>query len=239
MNQNDRCRRRKQIADAVRGDGDPAAVALKFGVSLGAVYASCIEHKVALPHKRRGLAQRFNPFAALKDLLDGQTMAACGIKHGVTRARIGQIAMQAREGGWKELKEIAQENKQRAAARARLATTTPTDLTKKRCLTCERGAAPMTDEEAQSLLLSVPEWKLSADRKRICREWRVRDFMTALDFFQRIAQIAEAEDHHPDLHVTDYRKVAIEIWTHAVGGLTENDFILAAKIDQLPVELKR
>ena len=62
--------------------------------------------------------------------------------------------------------------------------------------------------------------------------------MTALDFFHRIAQIAEAEDHHPDLHLVGYRNVTIEIWTHAVGGLTENDFILAAKIDQLPVALK-
>ena len=116
---------------------------------------------------------------------------------------------------------------------------TAADLIKKRCVTCEGGAAPLTTEQVQELLPSVSEWKLSPDRKRIRREWRVRDFMTALDFFQRIAQIAEAEDHHPDLHLTDYRKVAIEIWTHAVGGLTENDFILAAKIDQLPIELKR
>ena len=116
--------------------------------------------------------------------------------------------------------------------------TTATDLTRKQCVSCEGGIAPMTSEQVQEFLPSVSEWKLSADRKRIRREWRVRDFMTALDFFQRIAQIAEAEDHHPDLHLTDYRKVAIEIWTHAVGGLTENDFILAAKIDQLPLELK-
>jgi 4a-hydroxytetrahydrobiopterin dehydratase len=116
---------------------------------------------------------------------------------------------------------------------------TATDLTQKRCQACEGGVAPMTDQEVQALLPSIAEWKLTADRKRIRREWRVRDFMTALDFFQRIAQIAESEDHHPDLHLTDYRIVAIEIWTHAVGGLTENDFILAAKIDQLPVELKK
>ena len=54
----------------------------------------------------------------------------------------------------------------------------------------------------------------------------------------RVGQVAESEDHHPDLHLTGYRNVAIELSTHAVGGLTENDFILAAKIDQLPVELK-
>ena len=68
---------------------------------------------------------------------------------------------------------------------------------------------------------------------------RPAPFAVALDFFQRVGQIAEVEDHHPDLHLVGYRNVAIELWTHAVGGLTENDFILAAKIDQLPVELKK
>jgi 4a-hydroxytetrahydrobiopterin dehydratase len=113
-----------------------------------------------------------------------------------------------------------------------------TDLTKKRCVSCEVGAVPLTAEQVKNLAPAVPDWKVSADGKRIRREWRVRDFVTALDFFQRIAQIAETEDHHPDLHLVGYRNVAIEIWTHAVGGLTENDFILAAKIDQLPVALK-
>jgi 4a-hydroxytetrahydrobiopterin dehydratase len=84
----------------------------------------------------------------------------------------------------------------------------------------------------------VPQWRLTADGKGIRREWRVKDFATALDFFQRVGQIAEAEDHHPDLHLTGYRNVAIELSTHAIGGLSENDFILAAKIDQLPVALK-
>ena len=60
-----------------------------------------------------------------------------------------------------------------------------------------------------------------------------------LKFFQRVAQIAEEEDHHPDLHLAGYRNVTVEIWTHAVGGLTENDFILAAKIDRVPVALKQ
>jgi 4a-hydroxytetrahydrobiopterin dehydratase len=84
----------------------------------------------------------------------------------------------------------------------------------------------------------VPEWRVTADGQRIRREWRVKDFVTALDFFDRIGQIAEAEDHHPDLHLIGYRNVAIELWTHAIGGLSENDFILAAKIDRLPVTLK-
>jgi 4a-hydroxytetrahydrobiopterin dehydratase len=53
-----------------------------------------------------------------------------------------------------------------------------------------------------------------------------------------VAQLAEDENHHPDLHLESYRKLSIEIWTHAIGGLSENDFILAAKIDQLPIQLK-
>ncbi|HMF13077.1 MAG TPA: 4a-hydroxytetrahydrobiopterin dehydratase, partial [Gemmataceae bacterium] len=80
---------------------------------------------------------------------------------------------------------------------------------------------------------AVPNWHLAADGKRLRRDWRVRDFATALDIFNRIARIAEAEGHHPDLHLVGYRNVAVEIWTHAVGGLTENDFILAAKVDRL------
>lgn len=116
---------------------------------------------------------------------------------------------------------------------------TATELTKKHCVSCETGAKALTREEVNALLPSVPAWKLASDSKRIRREWKVRDFLTALDYFQRVGQIAEAEDHHPDLHLVGYRNVAIEIWTHAVGGLTENDFILAAKIDLLPVELKK
>jgi 4a-hydroxytetrahydrobiopterin dehydratase len=61
----------------------------------------------------------------------------------------------------------------------------------------------------------------------------MKDFMTAIAFFGRVAAIAESEGHHPDLHLQEYRNVWIELWTHAIGGLSENDFILAAKIDQL------
>jgi len=115
---------------------------------------------------------------------------------------------------------------------------TAQELTQKHCMSCETGASPLTPEQVRDFLPSVPEWKLTPDGKRIRREWKVLDFMAALAFFQHIAQIAEAEDHHPDLHLVSYRNVTIEIWTHAVGGLTENDFILAAKIDGVPVALK-
>ena len=113
------------------------------------------------------------------------------------------------------------------------------NLTAKKCVPCEGGVPALPPDKVQSLLKDVPAWTLTADGKRIRREWKVKDFVAGMDFFRRVADLAEPEGHHPDLHLTDYRKVAIEIWTHAVGGLTENDFILAAKIDQLPVDAKK
>jgi 4a-hydroxytetrahydrobiopterin dehydratase len=115
---------------------------------------------------------------------------------------------------------------------------TATELTQRRCRACEGGVPAISSGEVRENLQAVPQWRLTEDGKRIRREWRVKDFTTALDFFARVGQVAETEDHHPDLHLTGYRNVVIELSTHAVGGLTENDFILAAKIDQLPVELK-
>jgi 4a-hydroxytetrahydrobiopterin dehydratase len=120
-----------------------------------------------------------------------------------------------------------------------MSTTTADELTSRHCLPCEGGVPPVTGADLQDHLQAVPAWKLAADGKAIRREWRVKDFATALDFFNRVGQIAEAEDHHPDLHLTGYRNVAIELSTHAIGGLSENDFILAAKIDKLPLALKK
>jgi 4a-hydroxytetrahydrobiopterin dehydratase len=113
------------------------------------------------------------------------------------------------------------------------------ELTRKRCLPCEGGVPKLPAARVQELIAGLPGWTLVGDGKAIRREWRVKDFVTALDFFNRIGQIAEKEDHHPDLHLSGYRNVAIEMSTHAIGGLSENDFILAAKIDELPVELKK
>ena len=112
------------------------------------------------------------------------------------------------------------------------------ELTRKHCQACESGVPPLNAAQLRDHLPAVPAWKLTADGKRIRREWRVKDFSTALDFFQRVGQLAEAENHHPDLHLTGYREVAIELSTHAAGGLTENDFIVAARIDELPVATK-
>jgi 4a-hydroxytetrahydrobiopterin dehydratase len=116
---------------------------------------------------------------------------------------------------------------------------TATDLTHRRCAPCEGGVPPLSPERIEEYLRALPAWKRTPDGQRIRRDWRVKDFLTALDFFQRIGQIAEEEGHHPDLHLSGYRNVTVEMWTHAINGLSENDFILAAKIDQLPVELKK
>ena len=113
------------------------------------------------------------------------------------------------------------------------------ELTAKHCVPCEGGVPVLKPEEVQRLLAQVPEWKLTGDGKHLRREWRVKNFVAGLDFFDRVGKIAEEEGHHPDLHLTGYRNVAVEIYTHAVGGLTENDFILAAKIDELPAAVKK
>ena len=116
---------------------------------------------------------------------------------------------------------------------------TTADLAARKCVPCSEKTPPLPLARISELLPRVPGWVLAADGKRIARSWRVADFLTGLDFFRRVADVAEAEDHHPDLHLTNYRDVTIELWTHAAGGLTENDFVLAAKLDQLPVEVKR
>ena len=114
-----------------------------------------------------------------------------------------------------------------------------TDLAHKHCAPCEGGVPALSADRARELLKQTPGWELTADGKRVCRQWRVKDFVAGLEFFRRVGEVAEAEGHHPDLHLVGYRDVTIEIWTHAVGGLTENDFILAAKINELPMDVKR
>lgn len=112
------------------------------------------------------------------------------------------------------------------------------DLTKKKCVPCEGGVPRVPREEAERLLRDLQGWKLSGDGQRIRREWVVKNFMAGMRFFNRVAELAEDEGHHPDLHLAGYRNVAIELWTHAIGGLSENDFILASKINELAVEAK-
>lgn len=107
------------------------------------------------------------------------------------------------------------------------------DLARKKCVPCEGGVPKLAPEQVQRLLPQVAGWELTGDGHRIARRWRVADFQEGLDFLARVGRLAEDEGHHPDLHLANYRDVTIELWTHAVGGLTENDFIVAAKINAL------
>ncbi len=111
-------------------------------------------------------------------------------------------------------------------------------LRTKKCVPCEGGVPPVLRQEAERLLEDLPGWTLTEDGSRIRREWVAKNFMAAIDFFNRVAALAEDEGHHPDLHLAGYRHVAIELWTHAIGGLSENDFITAAKIELLPIKVK-
>ena len=112
------------------------------------------------------------------------------------------------------------------------------DLVQKKCLPCEGGVDACTLPEANSQLEKLNGWDLVKDGQRIRKQWVVTNFMAAMSFFGEVAKVAEEDGHHPDLHLEGYRNVAIELWTHAIGGLSENDFILAAKIDELPIELQ-
>jgi 4a-hydroxytetrahydrobiopterin dehydratase len=105
------------------------------------------------------------------------------------------------------------------------------DLTLKKCVPCEGGVPRVEGVELDGLLASVPGWQLAGDRIR--KHFRFADFRAAMAFVNAMADVAEGEGHHPDFCV-HYSTVNVEIWTHAAGGLTENDFILAAKIDRAP-----
>ena len=112
-------------------------------------------------------------------------------------------------------------------------------LSQKKCQPCGKGVNPLSFEQAKGYASELSGWVLAPDGKSISRQYLMKDFATAVQLIDRIAEIAEAEDHHPDLHLTGYRKLAITLATHSIGGLSENDFILAAKIDELPKELKK
>jgi len=116
---------------------------------------------------------------------------------------------------------------------------TTEQLTSKKCRPCEGGVDKLTSAQAQEQLGVLAAWSLTDDGRRIRKDWEVKNFRAGMDFLNRVAEVAEQEGHHPDVHLEGYRHVWIEIWTHAIGGLSENDFILAAKIDQLPVQLRR
>ena len=114
------------------------------------------------------------------------------------------------------------------------------DLLKKKCVPCEGGIPPLSHVEILKYMGKVEDWNLTEDERpnvkklgagaKISKEYKFKDFIGAINFVDKIAGIAEEEGHHPDIHIY-YNKVELVLSTHAVDGLSENDFILAAKID--------
>ena len=105
-------------------------------------------------------------------------------------------------------------------------------LIDKKCVPCRGGVPPLTTEETQKYLKELKiEWQVT-DNKKISREFKFKSFREAMDFVNKVAEVAEKEDHHPDMKIS-YRKVVMELTTHAIGGLSENDFIMARKIEEL------
>jgi 4a-hydroxytetrahydrobiopterin dehydratase len=110
-----------------------------------------------------------------------------------------------------------------------------TELAERRCVPCEGGVAPLTRIAAEEVLQRLDEdWQLSTDATHIQRDFRFRDFFRTMSFVNAVAHIANIEDHHPDLEV-GYNHCRVRYMTHAIQGLSENDFICAAKIDALPL----
>ncbi len=107
-------------------------------------------------------------------------------------------------------------------------------LDQRHCVKCEPGTLPLTSHEVGQLLEQVDAWMVEDHdgHMRLTKRYKFKGFMPAVEFVNKIAPIAEAEGHHPDLEV-GYGYVTVHLFTHAAGGLTENDFILASKIDRL------
>ena len=105
------------------------------------------------------------------------------------------------------------------------------DLAERSCVPCRGGIPPLTSPEIAPLRRQLPGWSVVNDH-HLEREFRFPDFATALAFVDRIGVVAEEEGHHPDIHLT-YGHVRVELWTHKIDGLTESDFVLAAKVSAL------
>ncbi|HUP02814.1 MAG TPA: 4a-hydroxytetrahydrobiopterin dehydratase [Bryobacteraceae bacterium] len=104
-------------------------------------------------------------------------------------------------------------------------------LADKHCVPCRGGVPPLTGDALEAVKAQVPGWDV-VDGHHLTRNFGFPDFRTALDFVNRIGATAEEQGHHPDIYLA-WGKVGVKIWTHKIDGLTESDFILAAKIDRL------
>lgn len=100
-----------------------------------------------------------------------------------------------------------------------------------RCVPCKKGTLALDLDAARARLRHVPEWTL--DFPRLRRVFERRDFRAALAWVNRVGMLAEEQGHHPEFHLTGWNQVELVLWTHAAGGLHDNDFVLARKIDEL------
>jgi len=111
--------------------------------------------------------------------------------------------------------------------------TNPKDnLVTHHCVPCEGGTKPLTRPEFSVYLEQVKEWQV-VEEKALSREFTFKNFLAVIDFVNQIAKIAEAEGHHPDLFIHDYKHLKVTLTTFAIGGLSINDFVLATKINEL------
>ncbi len=106
------------------------------------------------------------------------------------------------------------------------------ELYEKKCIPCESGSTPLSEDDAKKNLEQIPNWKLNG--KKIERKFIFKDFKEAIKFVNNVADLAEGEGHHPDIHI-HWNKVMLELWTHSMIGLSENDFIVAEKINILKI----
>ena len=106
-------------------------------------------------------------------------------------------------------------------------------LAQQHCEPCDAKTPRIGRAEAERLALSIPAWRVRGASTRLVREWTLKDFRAALALADEIGRIAEEEGHHPDLHLTEYKRLRVELSTLAIEGLSRNDFVLAAKIDRL------
>ena len=111
-------------------------------------------------------------------------------------------------------------------------------LASRACVPCRGGIPPLGEVDARRLLEGTPEWRLEENGTRLKRRFEFEDFVKAMAFVNRVADIAEEQGHHPDIAI-HWNKVDLVLWTHKIGGLHENDFILAAKVDRLLEESSR
>ena len=106
------------------------------------------------------------------------------------------------------------------------------DLTQKKCVPCEIGAPPLQPKEYEPLLRELKlDWEV-LEKAKIKHEFKFDTYLKGLEFAQKVGKLAEEENHHPKIHIY-YKRVVIDLTTHNIGGLSENDFILAAKIENL------